>query len=208
MRRIVGAAILLLIAGTVLVAQKNEIAGTIGSSFISDKTVPNTSFFDNTVHSGRGLSFNISYSRVFHRFKWGSLSAEIPVLVNPDEDLNYGANQIPEGYSSFFLTPAVRVRVLDGYAFHPWISVGGGLGHFAASKELVFGGLNPGNRIKTTGVLAGGVGFDVPLGGKFHTTLFRFEARDNWSGVAPLNVNTGNTRQHNLYVGGGLVFPF
>jgi hypothetical protein len=36
----------------------------------------------------------------------------------------------------------------------------------------------------------------------------RFEARDDWSRVPPLNVDTGKTRQHNYYLGGGLVVRF
>jgi hypothetical protein len=55
----------------------------------------------------------------------------------------------------------------------------------------------------------GGVGFDVPIPWrKLHGLRFRFEARDNWSGVPPINVNTGRTRQHNYYVGGGAVIRF
>ena len=188
--------------------KKQELAVTVGRTFISDQTPPNTNFFDNTVHSGKGLSFDFSYARVLRRYKWGSLSLEVPLLWNPDEDLNYGQNVIPVQYSSMFLTPAARVRFLEGLAFHPWISFGGGVGHFVASKELVFGGTNPGHRIKTTGALDGAIGLDVPLGHKFKNTIFRFEARDNWSGVPPINVDTGKTRQHNFYVGGGVVFAF
>jgi hypothetical protein len=34
------------------------------------------------------------------------------------------------------------------------------------------------------------------------------EARDDWSGMPPINVNTGKNRQHNYYVAGGLVYRF
>ena len=211
MRRFFAVAVLLLLIAAVSAAQdehQNEIAVTFGHTFISDQTVPNTSFFDNTVHSGKGFSFDFNYSRVLRRYRWGSLSAEVPFLWNPDEDLNYGMNIIPGQYSSMFLTPAARVRFLEGFAFQPWVSLGGGLGRFVASDELEFTGRNPGHRIKTTGALDAGVGLDVPLGHKFRNIIFRFEARDNWSGVAPINVDTGKTRQHNFYVGGGVVFAF
>lgn len=211
MRRFLAAALMVLFAAAVCSAQdekKNEIAVTVGRTFISDQTVPNTSFFDNTVHSGHGLSFDFNYARVLRRYRWGSLSAEVPVIWNPDEDLNYGINQIPGQYSSIFLTPAARVRFMEELAFHPWVSFGGGVGHFVASRDLVFGGTNPGPRIKTTGALDGAVGFDVPLGHWFGNAIFRFEARDNWSGVPPINVDMGKTRQHNYYVGGGAMFRF
>jgi|KBSMisStandDraft_5_1062788.scaffolds.fasta_scaffold01203_9 hypothetical protein len=215
MRRFLAAGLLLLSVVSLCAAQdekKQEFGVTVGRTFISDQTVPNTSFFNNTVHSGKGLSFNFSYAHALQRYKWGSLSIEIPLLWNPDVDLNFGQNVqnvVPADYSSLFFTPSARVRFLEGMAFEPWVSFGGGVGHFVASKNLIFNGAtNPGHRIKTTGVLNGGVGFDVPLGRKFRNVIFRFEARDNWSGVPPINVDTGKTRQHNLYVGGGAVFAF
>jgi hypothetical protein len=36
----------------------------------------------------------------------------------------------------------------------------------------------------------------------------RGEARDFWSGVPDLNVTTGKSRQHNIFVGGGIVWHF
>ncbi len=186
--------------------QKNELAGTIGRTIISDQGVPNTSFFDNTVHFGHGTSFEINYARLFRRYKWGDLSFELPVIFNPDEDLNYGLNQVPADYSSYFATPAVRVNFIPDLAISPWISFGGGIGHFVASKDLVFFGPNTGHRIKTTGVMQGGVGIDVRL--PVRRLKFRFEARDDWSGVPPINVDTGKTREHNYYVAGGVVFRF
>ncbi len=209
------AAVMLLAAGSTIAAaqepqsqeSKNEVAVTTGRTFISDQTVPNTSFFDNTVHFGKGLSLEGDYARRLRRYFWGDLAAEVPVIYNRDEDLNYGMKQIPLQYSSLFITPGARVTLIPDLAVSPWVSFGGGVGHFEASKNLVFGGTNPGPRGKTTGVLQGGVGFDVRLP-KVHKIKFRFEARDDWSGVPPLNINTGKTRQHNSYVGGGAVFHF
>ena len=50
-----------------------------------------------------------------------------------------------------------------------------------------------------------GVGLDVKLSIDFS---LRGEARDFWSGVPDLNVNTGKSRQHNIFVGGGVVWHF
>jgi hypothetical protein len=90
-------------------------------------------------------------------------------------------------------------------AVSPWVSFGGGFGHFGESSTLLFGGLNPGKTGTTTGVLQAGVGLDVKIFGRFR---LRGEARDFWSGVPDLNVNTGKSRQHNIFVGGGLVWHF
>jgi hypothetical protein len=209
------AAVMLLAAGSTIAAaqdsngreSKNEIAVTIGRTFISDQGVPNTNFFDNTVRFGRGLSLEGNYARRMRRYFWGDLALEVPVIFNPDEDLNYGINTTPKQYHSLFITPAARVTVIPNLAVSPWFSFGGGIGRFGASSDLLFGGPNPGPRGKTTGVLQGGVGMDVRFPG-LHRARFRFEVRDDWSGVPPINVNTGKSRQHNYYVGGGLVFHF
>lgn len=188
---------------------RNEFAIGVGRTFISDQRVPNTNFFDNSVHSGKGLSFSFNYTRQFLFFRWGAVGVEVPVIYNPDEDLNYGLNVVPKQYSSVFATPALHVSFARNFFISPWLSFGGGVGHFAADKELEFNNTpNPGPRIKTTGVMHGGIGFDVPLPKKLLDVRFRFEARDNWSGEPPVNVNTGRTHQHNYYVGGGAVARF
>jgi hypothetical protein len=214
MRKLLAITLLLLAAGSTKAAAQdhdnNELGVIIGRTFISDQGVPNTNFFDNVVRFGKGLTFEGNYSRGLIDFRWAggaTLSVEVPVIYNPDEDIHYPLNIIPQQYSSVFVTPAARLNVLRGYAFSPWISFGGGIGHYVASDNLLFGGKNPGHRVKTTGALQGGVGFDVPIPG-VHFMKFRFAARDTWAGVPPINVNTGKTRQHNYFVGGGAVFHF
>ena len=191
---------------------KNEVGVSVGRTFVSDQTVPNANVFDNTVHSGKGLSFDFLYARQLKFLRWAdsAVGVEIPVIYNPDEDLHYGANLVPKQYSSVFLTPALRLNFVRNFMFSPWVSFGGGVGHFSASRDLEAQGVaNTGDRSKTTGVLHGGVGFDVPFPFvKLRGLKFRFEARDNWSGVPPINVDTGKTRQHNYYVGGGAMFRF
>jgi hypothetical protein len=208
MRKFLIAALLIFCATTTALAQaqNDELAGTIGRTFISDQTPPNTNFFNNTVHFGHGTSFEINYGHRFRSYGWGDLWLEVPAIFNPDEDLNYGTNQIPKDYSSYFITPAARLNLIPALAVSPWVSFGGGIGHFVASKELLFFGTNNGHRVETTGVLQGGVGFDVRL--PIHRLKFRFEARDDWSGAPPLNIDTGKSRQHNYYVGAGAVFRF
>jgi len=207
MRRFLAAGLLLLPMTCLCAAQdeqKHEIAVTVGRTFISDQTVPNTSFFNNTIHSGAGLSFNFSYAHALRTYQWGSVWLEIPFLWNPDEDLNYGQNVIPIDYSSLFLTPAARVRFLEGFAFHPWVSFGGGYGRFFVSDKLLFGGPNPGGS-GNTGLLQMGVGLDVKVHGPWG---IRLAARDFWSGHPPLLVETNRDRQHNFFVGGGVTWQF
>jgi hypothetical protein len=206
-RRLVAALILVTTLGVAATAQsKNEVAGTIGRTFIADQGVPGTNFFDNVIHSGKGLTFEVDYARhILGNDNFLQLSLEVPVVFNPDEDLNYGLNVVPQDYSSFFVTPGVRLNVFANTAISPWVSFGGGFGHFKESDTLLFGGKNPGPTGTTTGVFQFGAGLDVRI---WHTVALRGELRDFDSGVPQLNVDTGKSRQHNLYLGGGVVFHF
>jgi hypothetical protein len=200
-----------LIATAIAFAQeagKNEIAGTFGHTFISDQGVPNSGLSNSIINHGEGFSFEINYARILRGYDWADFAIELPVTFNPDEELHYFTDQIPQGYSSFFITPAARVRFFPNVNVSPWISFGGGLGHFHASSSLLFFGKNNGNRGETTGVVQGGVGLDVHIPRVGQRLKIRVEARDDWSGVPPLNVNTGKTRQHNYYVAGGLMYRF
>jgi hypothetical protein len=50
-----------------------------------------------------------------------------------------------------------------------------------------------------------GVGLDVKI---LKTLSLRGQLRDFYSGVPQLNIDTGKSRQHNLFVGGGVVWHF
>jgi hypothetical protein len=185
--------------------QKNELTGMFGHTFISDLGIPGVASFDQNVHFGKGWTYEINYSRrVFNADLW-SLSLELPFLGNPDEDIHNTLDVTPRQYSSIFLTPAARLNAFPDQAVSPWISFGGGFGHFGPSSTLESGAPNPNKNGNTTGVLQAGVGLDVKLIGHFR---LRGEARDFWSGIPNLNVTTNKSRQHNIFVGGGVVFRF
>jgi hypothetical protein len=90
-------------------------------------------------------------------------------------------------------------------AVSPWVSLGGGFGHFSESTNLIYSGTNPGGST-TSGVLQTGIGLDVKAWRRFS---IRGEVRDFWSGTPDLPLaDTGKTRQHNYFVGGGVVWHF
>jgi hypothetical protein len=186
-------------------AQKNELSGILGRTFTSDQGIQGAPSYDPDLRFGKGLTFEVNYARRVMGGDVWSLSLEVPFLVNPDEDLHAAQNLIPEQYSSYFVTPAARVNLFPLAAVSPWVSFGGGFGHFHESSTLEFGGSNPGKTGTTTSALQAGVGLDVKL---FKSFSLRGEARDFWSGVPQLNVNTGKSRQHNIFVGGGIVWHF
>jgi hypothetical protein len=186
-------------------SQKNELSGILGRTFTANQGIQGAPPFDPNLHFGKGLTFEGNYARrVIEENLW-SLALEVPFVVNVDEDVHSAQDVTPRQYSSFFVTPAARLSVFSEQAVSPWVSFGGGFGHFNPSSTLQFGGPNPGKTGTTTGVLQGGFGLDVKIYKQFS---LRGEAREFWSGVPQLNVNTGKSRQYNLFAGGGVVWHF
>lgn len=186
-------------------AQKNELTGILGRTFISDQGILGAPSSDSNVHFGKGLTYEINYARrVINSGLW-SLAAEVPFVNDPDAHVHSALGLTPGKFSSIFITPALRANAFPDQAVSPWVSFGGGFGHFGTSSTLEYGGPNPGKGGTTTGVLQAGVGLDVRIIGHFS---LRGEARDFWSGVPQLNVDTGKNRQHNIFVGGGVVWHF
>ena len=188
-----------------VVAQGNELSGLVGRTFISDQGIKGALSSDPQLRFGNGLTFEVNYARRILDGGFWSLNLEVPFVLNPDEDLHAAQNVVPKQYFSLFVTPAARLNVFPDSGLSPWISFGGGFGHFSESSDLVFGGPNPGNTGTNTGVLQAGVGLDVKIVSRFS---LRGEARDFWSGVPQLNVDSGKSRQHNIFVGGGVVWHF
>jgi len=185
-------------------AQKNEVSGLIGRTFIPTQSITGATWENPNLHFGNGLSLEGNYSRHLHGEGFLMLRFEVPVVYDIKEKLNTGANVIPESYSSLFVTPSLKANIFSDTAFSPWVSFGGGYGRFFVSDKLLFGGPNPGGS-GNTGLLQMGVGLDVKIHGPWG---IRLAARDFWSGRPPLLVETNRDRQHNFFVGGGVTWQF
>jgi len=186
-------------------AQKNELSGILGRTFIADQGIPGAPSYDPNLHFGKGLTFEVNYARHVVEENLWSLALEVPFVVDAVNKVHSAQDVTPKQYSSFFVTPAARLSVFSEQAVSPWVSFGGGFGHFNESSTLQFGGPNPGKTGTSTGVLQGGVGLDVRI---YKNFTLRGEGRDFWSGVPQLNVDTGKSRQHNIFAGGGIVWHF
>ena len=180
-------------------AQKNELSGMLGRTFISDQGIPGAPSYDPDLRFGKGLTFEVNYARRVMGGDLWSLALEVPFVVNADEDVHTYTNPFL-GYRSYFVTPAARLNFFPETAVSPWVSFGGGFGHFSGSS-----GANPNTSANTTGVLQAGLGLDVKVSRRFS---LRGEARELWSGMPQLNVNTGKSRQYNLFAAGGIVWHF
>jgi len=186
-------------------AQDNQVGGLIGRTFVSDQGIKGATFMNPTIHFGNGLTFEGNYARHLVGESFTRLWVEVPAVLNFDQDLNTGANVIPGSYKSFFVAPSARVNFFSMTAISPWVSFGGGFALFKQSSTLIYGGTNPGKTSTTTSAIQAGFGLDV----RFKPKLFlRGEVRDFNTGVPSLNVDTGKSRQHNYFVGGGLFYYF
>ena len=188
-------------------AQINELSLTAGRTFVSTQTItdpiPNNP--NPTIHFGNEESIAVNYGRLIKQKKIFGIYAKLPVAMYFRMDLNTYENQIPADIGALFLTPSVRVNAFAGDSVTPWLSFGGGYGRFREAPRLLFGGTNPGPTSSNTGVIQFGGGLDVWF---WHTWGARVEARDFYSGNPDLNVTTSNSRQHNYYVGVGVVHRF
>ena len=195
--------VLVLIASAV--AQVNEVSITAGRTFVSTQTITNCTLFNCRIHFGNEESVAFNYGRLLKIHKIFGLYAELPVAIYPRMDLNTETHGIPEDIGALFVTPSARLNIFAGDSVTPWVSVGGGYGRFRESSSLNFYGKNPGPTGTNTGVFQFGGGLDVWFWSRWGA---RFEARDFYSGKPDLNLPTTNSRQHNYYVGAGVIHRF
>jgi hypothetical protein len=209
MRRTIFLAAILGSLGTLIsvasAQERNELSGLIGRTFVSDQGVTGTSTPGALLTSGAGISVEGNYGRRLLDFGLVGLTGEVPFVVNFHENVHFDLNLVPKDYKSFFVTPSIRANLFPSNGLSPWVSAGGGFGYFKENSTLEFGGPNPGKTGTTTGIFQVGVGLDVKL---FSRVSVRGEARDFFTGIPQLNVDTGKSRQHNFFVGGGVVWHF
>jgi Outer membrane protein beta-barrel domain len=186
--------------------EKNEVSGVIGRDFIKIQGIQNANYFDPNIRYGDGLTVEGSYARRVLVTPIYSVTGEVPVLYNPDEDLHSGGpGAVPKDYSALFVAPSVRVNLFPTTAVSFWGSVGGGFGHISENGSLLYGGTNTG-KSTTSGVLQFGVGLDVRVKARL---FVRVEARDYWAGTPDFPLSpTGKSRQSNYFVGGGVMWRF
>ncbi len=189
-------------------AQVNELSVTVGRTFVSTQTDQNPPPPPRTpsIHFGNEESVAFNYGRLLKTHRSFGLYAELPVAIYFRMDVNAFDIRIPKDIGALFVTPSVRLNIFSGESVTPWVSAGGGYGRFREASRLIGYDLpNPGPTGTNTGVFQFGAGLDVWV---WHRFGARFEARDFYSGTPDLNVDTGRSRQHNYYVGAGVVHRF
>lgn len=180
-------------------AQKNELALVAGA-----KITPTVGSGTTETSFATTFAFEANYAAQLAHVPAVALHLEIPALFTPSTDLTTSNVTALKSYSSFFITPALRLKVLPGSPLSPWISAGGGIVHFNPGSTTQ-GGTTVNTQSVTKGAAQAGVGADIhpPL----LPVAFRVEVRDFYTGLPDLNTVSIKVR-HNLLVGGGLVLRF
>lgn len=180
-------------------AQKNELALVAGA-----KITPTVGTGTTQTKFATTFAFEANYAAQLAHVPAVALHLEIPALFTPSTDITSSNLTALKSYSSFFVTPALRLKLAPETSFSPWISAGGGIVHFNPGSTTQ-GGTTVNTHSVTKGAAQAGLGAD------FHPPLlpvaFRMEVRDFYTGLPDLNSVTIKVR-HNLLVGGGLVLRF
>ena len=220
MKRIVQVCCFLLLAAGWSLAQNNEVSLSIGPTFTTDQELQVNTLLPGcqvlgctalfTFHNNTSVAFALGYARRITDMGPVALYVEIPVVRQPDHDLDVTTNNRSLGLfgtgrtAATFLTPSLRIQFLPKGRISPWITGGYGFAHlsqdFSSSK-------------RTKGAAQFGGGIDVRM---LPHLAIRGELRDFWTGgmlqsgpVATLTQGTALTShiQH-IYAGGGVVLKF
>jgi hypothetical protein len=192
---------------TAAVAQKADIAFTVGGSFVSDTQsiivfTPVTTGIGPNLQTDHHIFFEGTLGYRMLDAKVTSLTLELPVAGMSGQKLTLAIapSQVVDHLSSVFVTPSLRFKVLPSAAISPWASIGGGWGHYA---------LDSGNT-SNKGALQFGGGLDFKTG--LPLLGFRAEIRDFITPDPDLNVvqlaKKGGLHHNNVLAGGGIVLRF
>jgi hypothetical protein len=186
-------------------AQEHELSLLVGRLKPSDRSLSLDPLPPiKTAFSG-AATYQINYSKRMINGEIASLHFEIPVIVAPRTGVKSDNFLLPRTYSTLIFTPGLKLKVLPRGGFSPYIVSGIGLGRFSQSDTTINGAPNTGDRSNTTFVFNFGGGVDLNVLGPLS---IRGEVRDFMTGTPSFSTPFLNDRQHNLYVGAGIVLKW
>jgi opacity protein-like surface antigen len=193
---------LIVLAAINVCAQQNEVGLLLGANDTQgqDFAPPSIGSF----RPGTGLTFEITYARRFTDAKLASMHFEVVFAATPNTDINSSNVALPRSYSSIFLTPGLKFKLLPGFFLSPYVAAGAGYARFTVSDTTISGGaatLTGSNK----GVYNYGVGAELKF---FPGLSLRGEIRNFISGSPNLGQTLLEDTRRNVIYGGGLVVRF
>jgi opacity protein-like surface antigen len=186
-------------------AQEHELALLVARLKPSDRSLSiNPATTINTAFDG-SLTYQVNYANRVVNGEVASLHFEIAVTGVPRTGVRSDNVFLPRTYSTLMFTPGLKLKAFPGGGFSPYVVAGAGLGRFSLSDTNIAGGPLTGDRSNTSFVFNFGGGVDLNILGPLSV---RGEVRDFMTGTPGFSSPFLNDRQHNLFIGAGIVLRF
>jgi hypothetical protein len=196
-------AIFLLLTAEAAYGQQHELGVLVGGVETGNRSIvpPDAG----SVDISGAFALEVAFDQRLINAHVASLYLEVPVIVTPNTGLGSSNVLLPRSYSSVFVTPGLKLKMLPVGGVSPYVVLGGGLAHFSSSGATQNVPTNAGSTGATSAAYDFGGGVDlrvVPLVG------VRIELRDISTGNPDFNVPVTGGRQRNLLIAAGVVLRF
>lgn len=188
-----------------VIAQEHELALIIGRLKPSDRTLQLNPVQTVEAAFDGAVTYQVNYANRVVNGEVASLHFEIAVTGVPRTEVRSDNFLLPRTYSTLIFTPGLKLKAFPGGGFSPYVVGGVGLGRFSQSDTNIAGGPVTGDRSNTSYVFNFGGGVDLNVLGPLS---IRGEVRDFMTGTPDFSAPFLNDRQHNIFVGGGIVLRF
>jgi opacity protein-like surface antigen len=186
-------------------AQEHELALLVGRLKPSDRTLQlNPLPAVDAAFSG-AATYQVNYANRIINGEVASLHMEIAVTGAPRTGVKSDNFLLPRTYSTLIFTPGLKLKLLPGGGLSPYVVSGVGLGRFALSDRNINGTPVTGDRSNNSFVFNFGGGVDLNVLGPLS---IRGEVRDFMTGNPNFSTPSLDDKQHNLFVGVGIVLKF
>jgi len=182
-------------------AQQFELGLSIGALKSGDHDLPAAG----TIKADTGFAYQVNFAARLYSVHLAALYVEVPFAGTPKTGVTSSNPFSPSDYSSFFITPGLKLKILPGAPVSPYGFVGAGYARFHSSASLINGQPNTDSQGASRGAVDFGAGADWKVVPFFSV---RGEVRDFYSGTPRFNINVIGDKQHNVLVSGGVVFRF
>ena len=182
-------------------AQQFELGLSIGALKSGDHSLPGAG----TIKSDTGFTYQVNFAARLYTVHLAALYVEVPFAGTPKSSITSSNPFSPSDYSSFFITPGLKLKILPGAPISPYGFAGVGYARFHSSSSLINGLPNTSSPSASRGAVDFGAGADWKVVPFFSV---RGEVRDFYSGTPRFNINVIGDKQHNVLISGGLVFRF
>jgi opacity protein-like surface antigen len=185
-----------------VLAQEHELALLVGRLKPSDRSLSLNPVGTVEATFSGAAAYQFNYANRIINGEVVSMHVELAITGAPRTGVKSSNVLLPRTYSTLIFTPGLKLKLLPGGGFSPYLVSGVGLGRFSQSSTNINGSPNTADRSNTSFVFNYGGGVDLNVIGPISV---RLEARDFMTGTPSFSSPFLNDRQHNLYVGAGIV---